>query len=330
MSTFEEYAALARNLAAQQRAGEQGAAAEAERRRDLGAAVEYLDRRLTAQGQRLDQLGRAIGAGPGTAGPAPGSPPVSGPPLSGAPSGPPMSGPPVSGASALPGTPVAPGSPPVSGPPIAPGTPTPPGFPPMSGPPAPPANGPGTVGTGGAAAAPGPAGVGAYPQVGVGESSRALPVAVSATGAGVPAQRAGEVDPATELELARRWADEADRHGQQADLLAQRPALLPTWSPLARAVAVYLACAGVSVVLMLVLGLASDVGVVGLGTLVAWMCAGLPAVALVGGWLVLGRWGRAAAGAATPPRYPVLGFLLCFLAVPLAYCGYLLLVRTMR
>ncbi|PZG12126.1 hypothetical protein C1I95_26550 [Micromonospora craterilacus] len=164
----------------------------------------------------------------------------------------------------------------------------------------------------------------------MGESGRALPVAVSATAAGVPAPRAGEVDPATELELARRWADEADRHGQQAELLAQRPALLPTWSPLARAVAVYLGCAGISVVLMLVLGLASDVGVVGFGTLVAWMCAGLPAVALVGGWLVLSRWGRPAVGAAAPPRYPVLGFLLCFLAVPLAYCGYLLLVRTLR
>ncbi len=157
-----------------------------------------------------------------------------------------------------------------------------------------------------------------------------MPVAVSATAAGVPAQRAGQVDPATELELARRWADEADRHAQQAELLAQRPALLPTWSPMARAVAVYLGCAGVSVVLMLLMVLASGVGVVDGFTLYAWMCAGLPAVSLIGGWLVLGRWGRPAAGAATPPRHPVLGFLLCFLAVPLAYCGYLLLFRALR
>ncbi len=318
MSTFDEYAALARHLSTRQRADEQGAAAEAERRRDLGAAVEYLDRRLTAQGQRLDQLGRTIGVPPPMSGSSapPGVPPASGP------SGPPVSAPPA-----------PPGVPPVSGPPAPPGSP-----PSRFGPGAPLSTsgasgsgpGPGTVGTGGAAAAPGLAGVGAYPEVGVGESSRALPVAVSPAAAGVPAQRAGEVDPATELELARRWADEADRHAQQAELLAQRPALLPGWSPMARAVAVYLACAGVSVVLMLLLGLASDVGVVGFGTLVAWMCAGLPAVALVGGWLVLGRWGRPAAGAATPPRYPVLGFLLCFLAVPLAYCGYLLLVRTLR
>ncbi|PZG02573.1 hypothetical protein C1I95_34275, partial [Micromonospora craterilacus] len=95
MSTFEEYAALARNLAAQQRAGEHGAAAEAERQRDLGAAVEYLDRRLTAQGQRLDQFGRTIGA-------APGSPPVSGPPVA-------------------PGTPAASGFSPTSGPPATSG-----------------------------------------------------------------------------------------------------------------------------------------------------------------------------------------------------------------
>ncbi|WP_433529124.1 hypothetical protein ACQPYA_22750 [Micromonospora sp. CA-263727] len=300
MSTFEEYAALARHLAAQQRAGEQDAATEAERRRDLGAAVEYLDRRLVAQGQRLDQLGRAIGSPPGTTATPPA--PVSAPPASSGPPGSPLSPPgaaPVAGAS-------APFGHPGGGP------------------------GPGTVGDGGAAAAPGWSGVGAYPRMGVGETSRALPVAVSATAGGVPAQRAGEVDPATELELARRWADEADRHGQQAELLAQRPRLLPGWSPMARAGAVYLGFAGVAVVLMLILVLASGVGVVGFGTLVAWMCAGLPAVALVGGWLVLGRWGRPAVGVAAPPRYPVLGFLLCFLAVPLAYCGYLLLFRTMR
>ncbi|GGM38644.1 hypothetical protein GCM10011608_24220 [Micromonospora sonchi] len=273
MSTFDEYAALARHLSNQQRAGEQGAAAEAERRRDLHAAVEYLDGRLVAQGQRLDHLGRTIGISPGTP-----APPVSGPP--GAP--PPVSGAPVSGV-------------PTSGVPVS-----------------------------------GPPGVGAYGQPGVGETERALPVAVSAMAAGVPAQRAGQVDPATELELARRWADEADRHAQQAELLAQRPALLPTWSPMARAVAVYLGCAGVSVVLMLLMVLASGVGVVDGFTLYAWMCAGLPAVSLIGGWLVLGRWGRPAVGAATPPRHPVLGFLLCFLAVPLAYCGYLLLFRALR
>ncbi|RUL94322.1 hypothetical protein [Verrucosispora sp. FIM060022] len=291
MSTFDEYAALVRHLSTQQRASEQGVAADEQRRRDLGATVEYLDRRLLAQGQRLDQLGRTIG--------------VTSPP------------------------PGPPGSVPTSGPPGPPGVPT-------SGPPAPSGHagaggsGPGTGWDGGAAAAPGRSGVGAYPQVGVGEAERALPVAVSATAAGVPGQRAGEVDAATELEMARRWADEADRYAQQTEVLAQQPALLPTWSPIARAFAVYLAFAAVSVLIMLVMVLASGVGVVGGWTLFSWMCAGLPAASLIGGWLVLGRWGRPAVGAMTAPRYPVIGFLLCFLAVPLAYCGYLILIRTLR
>ncbi|MEV4714195.1 hypothetical protein [Micromonospora sp. NPDC049374] len=373
MSTFDEYAALARHLAVQHRAGEQGAAAEAERQRDLGAAVEYLDRRLIAQGQRLDHLGRTIGiasggsaptaAGPGgfipggpPPGPPPAPPPVSGPP---APPGPPPTGAPVSGAPAPPGPPPSgapasgpPGPPPsgapASGPPISAGVPSSrPGRPssppaaaaPVSGPPGRPLSppgypgggwGPGTGSDGGAAAAPGRPDVGAYSPVGVGRTGPALPVAASATAAGVPAPRAVEVDPATELELARRWADEADRHGQQAELLAQQPALLPTWSARARAVAVYAGAAGVAVLLLLVLTFGWSLGVVGLATLLAWMLAGLPAMALIGGWLVLGRWGRPAVGAATPPRYPVLGFLLCFLAVPLAYCGYLLLFRVLR
>ncbi|WBB54154.1 hypothetical protein [Verrucosispora sp. WMMD573] len=381
MSTFDEYAALARHLAVQHRVGEQGAAAEAERQRDLGAAVEYLDRRLTAQGQRLDHLGRTIGIAPGgpsrTAptgatpggvmpggpppGPPPNGPPVSGPPappgppVSG-PAGPPPNGPPVSGPPAPPGPPVSgpagplPTGAPVSGPPAPPdqswsgapvsgpagpsstGAPVsdPPGRPPGS--PGYPGGGwgPRTGSDGGAAAAPGRPDVGAYSPVGVGETNPALPVAVSATAAGVPSPRTGEVDPATELELARRWADEADRHGQQAELLAQQPALLPGWSSRARAVAVYAGAAGIAGLLLLVLTFGWSLGVVGLGTLLAWMLAGLPAMALIGGWLVLGRWGRPAVGAATPPRHPVLGFLICFLAVPLAYCGYLLLFRTLR
>ncbi|RLP86042.1 hypothetical protein, partial [Micromonospora sp. CV4] len=146
----------------------------------------------------------------------------------------------------------------------------------------------------------------------------------------VPTQRAAAVDPSTELELARRMADEADRHGHQAELLAQRPALLPTWSPLARAVAVYAGCGAAAGVLMLALVLASGVGLVDGFTLGAWICAGLPALAFFGGYLVLGRWGRPAMVAGTPPRYLPLGFLICFLLVPVAYCGYLLLVRGLR
>ncbi|SCL15850.1 hypothetical protein GA0070616_0850 [Micromonospora nigra] len=280
MSSFEDYAALARHLATQRRAGEQGAAAESARRQDLHAAVDYLDRRLTAQGQRLDQLGHTIGSPP----PPPGQP--------------------------LPGQPV-PGQP----------IPSTVGVPSAGQRDAGPR--PGTGSVGGAAAAPGRPGVGAYPQGRPGETALAVP-------GGVPAPRAGETDPAAELESARRWADEADRLGQRTELLAQRPALLPSWSPMARALAVYLGCAGVGVVLMLVMVLASGVGALGLGTLYTWMCAGLPAVSLIAGWLILGRWGTPAVVAGTPPRYPLLGILVCFLAVPLAYCGYLLVFRALR
>ncbi|MEV5209876.1 hypothetical protein AB0K35_20605 [Micromonospora sp. NPDC053740] len=297
--SFEEYAALARQLSAQHRAGEQHAAAESARRRDLHAAVDYLQQRLTAQGQRLDQLGRAIGIDqpPPAPAPAPGTPGET----AAWPS-------PPSGA----GVPTAPSS----GPPFAAGAPTAPGT------------GDGEVA--GAAGAPGRAGVGAYPQLAAGEARLALPTAGSPAGGGVPAQRVAAADPAVELELARRMADEADRHGQQTELLAQRPALLPTWSPLARAVAVYAACGAAAGVLVLILVLASGVGLVDGFTLGAWICAGLPAVAFFGGYLVLGRWGRPAMVAGTPPRYLPLGFLICFLVVPMAYCAYLLMVRGLR
>ncbi|WP_430496488.1 hypothetical protein ACQRWP_18750 [Micromonospora trifolii] len=291
--SFEEYAALARQLSAQHRAGEQHAAAESARRRDLHAAVDYLQQRLNAQGQRLGQLGRAIGVDHPPAAPAPAAGP-------GAPGE----------AAAWPGPPSGAGSPSPSGAPTAPGT--------GDGEPA------------GAAGAPGRAGVGAYPQLPAGEARLALPTAVSPAGGGVPAQRAAAADPAVELELARRMADEADRHGQQAELLAQRPALLPTWSPLTRAVAVYAGCGAAAGVLVLMLVLASGVGLVDGFTLGAWICAGLPAVAFFGGYLVLGRWGRPAMVAGTPPRYLPLGFLICFLVVPMAYCAYLLLVRGLR
>ncbi|RQX21078.1 hypothetical protein DDE19_00330, partial [Micromonospora ureilytica] len=108
--SFEEYAALARQLSDQHRAGEQHAAAESARRRDLHAAVDYLQQRLTAQGQRLDQLGRAIGIDqpPAAPGPGPGTPGET---------------------AAWPGPPTGVGSPtaPSSGPPFAPGAPTGPG-----------------------------------------------------------------------------------------------------------------------------------------------------------------------------------------------------------
>ncbi|WCN79923.1 hypothetical protein [Micromonospora sp. LH3U1] len=324
--SFEEYAALARQLSERHRAGEQHAAAESARRRDLHAAADYLQQRLTAQGQRLDQLGRAIGIDQPS--PPPGSGPASGPGQGTAAPG---------EATTWPGPPSGPGSASAadsgsmpaagsdSGSVSAAGSGS--GFAAGFGP----STAPGTGdGASAGAAAPGRAGVGAYPRLPAGEARLALPTAVSPAGVGVPAQRAAPADPAVELELARRMADEADRHGQQAEVLAQRPALLPTWSPLARAVAVYAGCGAAAGVLVLALVLASGVGLVDGFTLGAWICAGLPAVAFFGGYLVLGRWGRPAMVAGTPPRYLPLGFLICFLLVPMAYCAYLLLVRGLR
>ncbi|MER7331869.1 MULTISPECIES: hypothetical protein [unclassified Micromonospora] len=296
MSDFSEYAALARQLAERRRAGERGAAAEAERRRNLHAAADYLEHRLTAQGQRLDQLGQAIGI------PASGVP--AGPAPATAPAGP------VTGPAAVPGA----GS-------VGDGVP---GGAPAG------AAGPGAGEPAGAAGAPGRPGVGAYPQVGVGETALALPTGAAPAAGGVPGPRPAEADPTTELELARRYADESDRHGQQAELLAQQPALLPTWSPVARALAVYAGCAAVGAVLMVVMVLASGVGLVDGFTLGAWICAGLPALSFFAGYLVLGRWGRPAMVAGTPPRYVHLGFLICFVAVPVAYLAYLLLFRFLR
>ncbi|MEU8297336.1 hypothetical protein AB0C04_08630 [Micromonospora sp. NPDC048909] len=305
--TFEEYAALARQLAEHRRAGERDAAAETERRRNLHATADSLHHRLTAQGQRLDQLGRAIGVSPPPPGPPTGAPPAPPPGPPGQPAGAQRAD---AEASAPPGPPTPEA--------VDAGAAAPPGSP-----------APDAADSGGAVAAPGRPVAGAY--IPVAEETRlALPAAAGATAAGIPAPRAGTPDPAVELELARRYADEADRHGQQAELLAQRPTLLPTWSPLARAVAVYAGCGAAAGVLMLVLVLASGIGLVDGFTLGAWICAGLPALAFFAGYLVLGRWGRPAMVAGTPPRYLPLGFLLCFLLVPAAYCAYLLLFRALR
>ncbi|GAB3186118.1 hypothetical protein FHX75_16101 [Micromonospora palomenae] len=227
MSTFDEYAAAVRQLSVQVREGERGAAAEAERRRRLHAGVAQVGQRLAAQGQRLDQLGEAIGLPPATA--------------------------------AVPDGPDA-----ASGPPVA-------------------------------------------------------------TAAVDP-----DADPGVVLEEARRLVDEADLRTREVEALAARPELLPTWSPAARAVAVYVACAAAGVLLMLVLVVASGVGLVSGFTLGAWICAGLPVLSFAAGWLILGRWGRPALATVEPPRFVPLGFVICVALVPTAYCASLLLVRFLR
>ncbi|SCE91284.1 hypothetical protein GA0074695_2101 [Micromonospora viridifaciens] len=259
MTGFEEYAALVRELTARQRGGERAVAAEAERRRALQTAVEQLGQRLAAQGQRLDQLGRAAG----------GSAPATVP----------------QGAQTVPAL-------------AAPGAAPPPE--------------PGAGATGGAAAAPGRPGVGAYPE-------------------GLPAPRAAEADPAAELAAARQLADEADRHGQRAEAIAHRPALLPTWSPAARAAAVYGACALAGSLLMLVALIGSPIPASGLDLLAAASCAGVPLLSFLAGHLVLGRWGRPPISTGPPPsRYVPLGFVICALLAPSLFCVYLLAFRLMR
>ncbi|MER6595911.1 hypothetical protein ABT214_29475, partial [Micromonospora purpureochromogenes] len=139
-----------------------------------------------------------------------------------------------------------------------------------------------------------------------------------------------DADPGVVLEEARRLVDEADLRTREVEALAARPELLPTWSPAARAVAVYVACAAAGVLLMLVLVVASGVGLVSGFTLGAWICAGLPVLSFAAGWLILGRWGRPALAAVEPPRFVPLGFVICVALVPTAYCASLLLVRFLR
>ncbi|WP_194823044.1 hypothetical protein [Micromonospora sp. S-DT3-3-22] len=176
--------------------------------------------------------------------------------------------------------------------------------------------------------APGPGPVpGAGTGPGVGSGTAPGPAPGSVTG---PGGSGVDGDPALVLAEAGRLVDEADRLGQQAEALAQRPALLPTWSPTARAVAVYVGCAAVGALFMLVLVVANGVGVVDGVTLGALTCAGLPLISFVAGWLVLGRWGRPALATTDPPRYAPLGFFICAVAVPLAYCVTLLVFRLVR
>ncbi|MGW1062357.1 hypothetical protein [Micromonospora rubida] len=309
MSTFSEYAALARQLADQRRETDQDAAAEAGRRRALHTMLDQLTRRIAVQSHRLGQLGHAIGLpadpAPTTGGDRSGTtaPVSSAPGVTGA--GPGVSGPGVPGPS-IPGQGGSGSS--VSG---ATGS----GATSSGG-----ARGAGAVPDGGAAAAPGRPGVGAYPPRAPVGAVVALPAA-----AGVPGPRG--VDPAAELAEARRLADETDRLVQVTEAVARQPPLLPTWSPLARALAVYAGCAAAGILLALVMLSAAGLAI-SAGVLYAATCAGLPVLSFVAGYLVLGRWGRPVLGTdAPPPRFVPLGFVTCVLLVPLAQCGYVVLSR---
>jgi hypothetical protein len=97
---------------------------------------------------------------------------------------------------------------------------------------------------------------------------------------------------------------------------------MPNLSPLARNVVVYLGCALVTVILQFGLLVASGEDRIDTWTLLAWMCAGLPAMAFFAGYLVIAVWGKPRMVAVAPTRSPRLGFAICFLAMPIVYCGY--------
>ncbi|MFC0003220.1 hypothetical protein [Micromonospora siamensis] len=327
MATFDEYAALAARLSGQLRSGERAAVEETRRLRGLEAAAGQLDQRLAAQAHRLDQLGRAIGVPMSDAPPpAPTAAPAHLPPHQLAPTDAGSAVPSAPGSA----VPSAPGSAAPFGPGSAgPGSPAPAGahsfFPAPGG-----GLGTGAGETGGAAAAPGRPGVGAYPMGTAGGGGPARPTTAATTAAVVPAQRPAPADPAAELAAVRQLADEADRHAQVTEAIGHQAVLLPAWSPPARALAVYSACALAGATLMLVMVVASGVGLVGGVTLGAFICAGLPVLSFLAGYLVLARFGRPPLAATPPPRYVPMGFVICVLLVPMLYCAYLLLVRFLR
>lgn len=150
--------------------------------------------------------------------------------------------------------------------------------------------------------------------------------AAAAPGSGPPG------DPAAELAAAGRLADEADRHGQEAEASARRPVLLPTWSAPARAVAVYAGCALVGSVFMLIALLGSPLPVSGMDLVAALSCAGVPLLSFVAGQVVLARWGRPALPDPETPagRYVPMGFVICALVSPSLFCLYLILFRLLR
>lgn len=136
-----------------------------------------------------------------------------------------------------------------------------------------------------------------------------------------PAPPATNGDPAEAVRLAERSADAADAAATETEELARRAPLFPGISPVARNLFVYSACALVAVVFQFVLLSLGDAGRVDTISVFAWMCAGLPAAAFFAGYLIISIWGKPRLPAGDPPRNPRLGFAVCFLAMPIVYCG---------
>jgi len=137
-----------------------------------------------------------------------------------------------------------------------------------------------------------------------------------------PATFTGVTDPGEAVRLAGRYADEADAATAAAERQAQQPALLPGVAPRLRNVLTYGACALLAVAAQYALLLAGGSHGVDSVSLFAWSCAGFPAMAWIAGYLVLSVWGRPRVGDPAVERSPRIGFAICFLAMPLAYCAF--------
>ncbi|MGI5215175.1 hypothetical protein [Plantactinospora sp. CA-290183] len=320
MTSYSEYAALARHLSELHHSGERIAAQLAQHRGDAGRHADQLGQRLVLQYQRLGGLGQMIGkpvpppppgyvvVPPGVDAPPPGVGPV-----------PPKAWPMPPGAAPPPPPPPGLGAPPLGPPPARYARPAPPSPPPPPGSP---------IGS-------------AYPELPGAPARRALP-ATPATGPdprAVPGQRppaapvsgaggppAPAADPGRELELARQALDAADGLITRAETEAQQAPLFPGLSMRSRALAVYFSCLGVITVIIWILLTASELhafnGGRGQLTVLSWSCAGLPAMAFFVGYFVLSVWGKPRMVEGRFPRYPRLGFLICFLGAPLAFLVY--------
>jgi hypothetical protein len=139
----------------------------------------------------------------------------------------------------------------------------------------------------------------------------------------------GITDPTQALHLARQHTDAADAATNEAELLAQQPALLPGVSPTARNLLIYGGCALVAVAAQYALLVASDISHLDAWTLLAWICTGFPAMAWIAGYVILSVWGRPRIGDPAVNRSPRLGFAICFLAMPAAFCAFKLVTSVL-
>ena len=134
-------------------------------------------------------------------------------------------------------------------------------------------------------------------------------------------------DPWAALDAADRHADAADAAAADAEAASVRPPLLPGATPLTRSLVVYGAGAAIAMAVQIGLIMLSDARGFTF-SIAAWACTGLPAMAFFAGFGALTVWGRPAIDDGRPvDRNPRLGFAICFLAMPVATCGYLALVQ---